>query len=66
MDRKANGAKMRKLRGTRTAAEVAEAVGVSVGSILMYEQGYRVPRDDVKEAIAEYYGVTVGWLFFEP
>lgn len=56
--------KLIKLRGKRTQAEVAEAVGVSVSAICMYESGDRVPRDEVKCRIAKYYGKTVGEIFF--
>ena len=43
---------------------MAEAVGVSTSALQMYECGDRIPRDDVKEAIAHYFGLTVGALFF--
>jgi len=31
----------------------------------MYELGYRVPRDEIKMKLADYYGVTVQSLFFD-
>lgn len=56
--------KLIKLRGKRTQAEVAKAIGVSVSAICMYESGDRIPRDEVKVRIAKYYGKTVGEIFF--
>lgn len=55
---------LRDLRGDRTQATVAEAVGISPSALAMYETGERIPRDGVKFALAKYYGVSVGSLFF--
>jgi transcriptional regulator with XRE-family HTH domain len=43
---------------------VAAAVNVSKSAIEMYECGARMPRDDVKEKMALFFGTTVGALFF--
>lgn len=59
------GERLRRLRGDRPREEVAEATGVSVSAIQMYENGARVPRDETKKKIADYYNTTVGALFFE-
>lgn len=56
--------KLRKLRGNRTIQEVASAVGVSRSAMQMYELGERIPRDEVKVRIAEFYGETVQNIFF--
>jgi len=58
------GERLKKLRGERTQKEVADAVGVLASSYSMYETGVRVPRDEVKRRIAEYYGVSVATIFF--
>lgn len=58
------GQELRELRGEKTREEVALAVGVTASSITMYEVGERVPRDEVKVALANYYGKSVGALFF--
>ena len=58
------GEKLRELRGNTPRSTVADAVGISNSALQMYECGERIPRDDVKEAIAHYFGVTVGALFF--
>lgn len=45
---------------------VAAALGISVSAIAMYETGARVPRDEIKVKLADYYGTTVQALFFDP
>lgn len=44
--------------------ELAEAIGVSISAISMYENGERIPRDDIKIKIANYYKKSVGSIFF--
>ena len=51
-------------RGSRSQSEVARALGIGVSSLCMYETGERIPRDEIKERIAKFYGQTVGSLFF--
>lgn len=58
------GEKLKKLRGERTQAHVAESVGISVSALAMYEAERRVPRDKIKSALADYYGTTVQKIFF--
>lgn len=53
-----------KLRGTRSRAEVAKAVGISERALQSYELGDRVPRDSVKQKLAAYYNRTVQHIFF--
>lgn len=64
MDTKEIGQRLVKLRGNRTQDEVAKAVGSSVSAIGMYERGERVPRDEMKLALAKYYDTTVQAIFF--
>ena len=52
------------LRGERTQKEVAESLGISISALSMYETGQRIPRDEVKIKIAEYYKKTVQDIFF--
>lgn len=52
------------LRGEKSQAEVAAAIGVSPAAISMYESGERVPRDEIKCRIANYYKKPVGKIFF--
>lgn len=51
------------LRGERSQEEVAKALGISVSALSMYEQGNRIPRDEVKIRMADYYGITIEELF---
>lgn len=56
--------KLKHLRGDRTQDEVAEALETTVSAISNYEQGIRIPRDEMKKKLAEYYGKTVQEIFF--
>ena len=64
MDKKKIAANLKALRGSTSQTEVAKAIGVTVACLSNYEQGIRVPRDEVKIRIADYYGVTVESIFF--
>lgn len=50
-------------RGSRTREEVAAALGISVSAIAMYETGRRIPRDSIKQKLADYYHLTVQEIF---
>ncbi|MED1603017.1 helix-turn-helix transcriptional regulator [Alkalihalophilus marmarensis] len=56
--------KLRELRGDRTREEVANTVNISVSALQMYENAQRIPRDEIKIKLANYYGVTVESIFF--
>ena len=60
------GNKLRALRSQRgvSTEEFAKSVGISSSAVGMYENGYRIPRDQIKIRIAEFYGVTVESIFF--
>lgn len=58
------GQDLRLLRGDKTQSAVASDLGISVAAVAMYEAGERVPRDELKAAMADYFGCTVGDLFF--
>ena len=58
------GRRLRELRGSRTIRDVAAAVKVSPSSWYLYELGDRIPRDEVKIRIADYFGVKVADIFF--
>lgn len=51
------------LRGKRRREDVAKAVGVSVSAIAMYENGERIPRDDIKIKLANYFEKSVQEIF---
>lgn len=58
------GQELSAMRGSTQRKSVAEACGISESAIQMYENGERVPRDEIKVALAAYYHTTVGYLFF--
>lgn len=64
MDPKEIGKRLRELRGENTIAKVAGSVGISKSALGMYEAGERVPRDEIKIRIANYYKTSVGDIFF--
>ena len=58
------GARLRDLRSQRSQQEVADALGLTAMAISSYERGERVPLDEIKVKIADYYGKTVQEIFF--
>ena len=58
------GKKLVALRGKKSQQEVAEAAGITQAALSMCERGERIPRDAVKIKLANYYGRTVGDIFF--
>ncbi len=51
------------LRGNRTQAEVAAAIGISTAALAAYEAGRRIPRDEIKTVLAHYYSLPLDELF---
>lgn len=58
------GQKLIKLRDDKDIEDVANAIGVSKQAIWNYENDKRVPRDDIKKKIADYYKTSVENIFF--
>lgn len=58
------GQRLRELRGNKTIDQVANDTGISRSALNMYELGERMPRDLKKIILAEYYGKSVGEIFF--
>lgn len=56
--------RLRKLRGKVSRQTVADAIGVTRSAIAMYEQGVRVPRDEIKVKLAKYFNTTVEAIFY--
>lgn len=52
------------LRGERPREAVANALEISVSTLQMYENGQRIPRDEIKIKIASFYKKSVGEIFF--
>lgn len=55
--------KLKELRGSVSADKVAEDLGLSPDTYLAFERGERMPKDTVKEMIAEYFGVSAGAIW---
>ena len=66
MDPKSIGSRLYNLRtkANKTQKEVADAIGVSVSTIAMYESGDRIPKDIYKKRLADYYHRSVTTIFF--
>lgn len=58
------GERLKNLRGSRTQAEVADALEVTPMAVSQWENGIRMPSDDMKVKIAAYYKKTVMSIFF--
>ena len=56
--------RLRELRGQRSREYVSIACKISVSALAMYENGSRVPRDEVKLRIAKFYNSSVESIFF--
>ena len=54
-----------RMRQGLTQNELAQSLGIAVSTISMYENGERVPSDEMKIKLAKCFGTTVGTLFFE-
>ena len=59
------GARLIKLRGDIPRERVSKEVGISLSAITMYENGERIPRDDIKVKLAIFYHRTVQEIFFD-
>lgn len=65
MDKKTIGARLSALRGDIPRETLAKELGISVSAIQMYETGERIPRDEIKVKIANYFNRSVQSIFFE-
>lgn len=65
IDNKKIGKKLVQLRGNKTQEEVAKAINISVSALSMYENGSRIPRDNIKIRIASYYGKSISSIFYD-
>lgn len=64
MNKKSIAKRLIDLRGKKSRETVANACGISVSALAMYEQGERIPRDDIKIRLAKYYNRSVDFIFF--
>lgn len=64
MDYKTIGQRLIALRGNKSLTDVARDLKISISALSMYENDKRVPRDEVKKQIADYYHTSVEMIFF--
>lgn len=62
--KKTMGEILRELRGSRTQEEISEELGITKSSWAMYERNERVPRDEVKVRISQFFKVPVQDIFY--
>ena len=60
------GTKLKALRIMKksTQQEAAASIGITKSALAMYERDERIPRDEIKIRIADYYGESVQSIFF--
>lgn len=58
------GTILKNLRGNLSQKEVAEAIGITKSAWAMYERDERMPRDEVKIRIADFFDTPVQEIFF--
>lgn len=63
-DKAVVGKRLRALRGSRSQKEVADALGVTVMAVSLYEAGERMPRDEIKVKLANYFKKSVTSIFY--
>ena len=56
---------LKRLRGDKSQGEVADSLGISKSAVSAYECGERIPRDEIKKKIADFYSRTVQEIFFD-
>lgn len=59
------GKTLRELRGIRTRSGVSKQTGIPYSTLQSYEEGKREPAGNIKQKLADYYGVSVEQIFFE-
>lgn len=59
------GQKLRRLRGKRPLREVSDSTGIAVSTLSCIERGTRGLSDRNKQKLADYYGRTVAYIFFD-
>lgn len=64
MNKKNIALKLLGLRGSQPREKVASDLNISISALQMYENGQRIPKDEIKVRIANYYKTTVQDIFF--
>lgn len=52
-----------RLKKNVSQSQVAESLGITKAAVSQYESGQRIPSDEVKIKLSNYYGVSVQDLF---
>ena len=65
LDRKKIARRLREARAGRYESDVCEACGIVRSALCQYETGRRIPMDEIKVRLAQYYGKTVQELFYD-
>lgn len=58
------GEALKALRGDKSSLDICNTLNISRSAWQNYEAGIRMPRDDIKGSIADYFGVTVDSIFY--
>lgn len=58
------GERLKALRGDESRENVAKACNISVSALGMYENGLRIPRDEIKIRLALFYHQPVESIFY--
>ena len=58
------GNRLKALRGNRSCKEVCDAIQISQSALSMYENGRRIPRDEIKCKFAEFYNTSIEAIFY--
>ena len=64
LDRKIIAERLKNLRGDTPREEICNDIGISYSALAMYENGERMPRDEIKVALARRYNTSVEAIFF--
>lgn len=64
INKELTGDRLRKLRGNKTLYEVSSQLKITPSALSNYENGLRMPRDEVKCRIAQYYNTSIEDIFF--
>lgn len=57
------GKRLISLRNEKSLEVVANAIGTSVSALKKYEQGVRIPRDEIKVRLSKYYKTSIDKIF---
>lgn len=64
MNKEKIGLILTNLRGNESREEISRKIGVSVSAWQMYENGQRIPKDEIKIKIASHFKKSVGEIFY--